>query len=191
MNSVITSISYLLSVNNDNEDLIRQDMKVRCFTAEYVDKLIVSARKIHKDKFKVGRMLTNLGIRTNLSVSDMLAYALVADNIIDAEAYLEATRNQDTDSIQMIAVSLADAGIPDAKSVGRIVKDIRDTAAKAHRRKKDKRARKAAPHRAPELEPIEDEEFEEFEDFEDFDDADEEAIDPTQGEQLVMPGALD
>lgn len=191
MNSVNIVISYLLHRNNDNEEFIRQDLRVRGMESKDIDKIIATSRGFRKDKFKVGRMLTNLGIRTNLSVSDMLTYALVADNIIDAEAYLEATRNQDTDSIQMIAVSLADAGIPDAKSVGRIVKDIRDTAAKAHRRKKDKRARKAAPHRAPELEPIEDEEFEEFEDFEDFDDADEEVIDPTEGEQLVMPGVLD
>jgi len=186
MNSVNIVISYLLHCNNDNEALIRQDLKVRGMDSKDIDKIIAASRGFRKDKFKVGRMLTNLGIRTDLGISDMLTYALVADNIIDAEAYLEATRNQDTDSIQMIAASLADAGIPDAKSVSRIVKDIRDTACKAHRRKKDKRARKAAPHRDPELEPIEDEESDV-----DFDNADEEAIDPTQGEQLVMPGVLD
>ncbi len=160
MNSVNVAISYLLHCDNDNEELIRQDLKmrcyadqgskVRCFDSEQIEKLIEAARKVRKDNYKLGRMLANIGIPTDLGVSDMLTYALVADNKIDAIAYLEATKNQDSESIETIASTLARAGLPDAKCIGRVINNLRGTAYKANRRRKDKRARKAAPHRDPE-----------------------------------------
>lgn len=173
MNTVITSIAYLLQTNTDNEDLIRQDMAVRCFVPEYTEKLIVAARKLKKDSFKLGRMLANVGVRTDLSISDMLTYALITDNMSDVKAYLEAVRKQEADVAEMAADALAYVGIPDTKSISRIVNDLHDTANKAHRRKKDKRSHDVAPHRRPQLE----------ESDEDLLDED---FDPEEGVQLTM-----
>lgn len=193
MNTVITSIAYLLQTNPDNEVLVRQDMAVRCFVPEYTEKLIVAARKLKKDGFKLGRMLANVGVRTDLSVSDMLTYALITDNMSDVKTYLEAVHNQDTDVAEMAADALAYVGIPDTKSISRIVNDLRDTASKAHRRKKNKRSRDVAPHRRPQLEEPDEEDLLD-EDYP-VEDGEQlvmtEVIDDAVGVQLTIPGILD